>query len=587
MIINWNGMTEKDLYDTKLYEKILLLDDDSEKNINEFELFKLAKLYKIKGDVEKKYNSFKNQFINNKKNSSIINFGDKAPVCKMSAPGYFKDENNCIRSFDKNILITATPIEPIAILKNQETGEELVKCAFLHKGKWDTFIISRETILHNGKITRIANKGVDVTSSSASILVGYIRDLLNSNDIPEYKSTSKMGWYGKDFLPYDESIEFDGEEDFKIIFDSLTSKGDLEEWKQKIGELRKNNIVLKMVMATSFGSPLLQILGLPSFITHLWGKSGGKKSVAGRIAMSIWGDNEKGKLMFMMNSTSNFYFRIAAFLNNIPCFFDELQTYNGDLNKLIMLLTEGIDRGKAKADGGVEKVKTWHNAFIFTGEDSASSYNSGGGTLNRLIQIYINKDIVDDGIGVCNFLKDNYGNAGKAFIDYIKELGEEKIRKLFKEKYDEIMELNKTEEKQAINMAVLLLADELACRCIFKDEKPLTSKNVEPYMFSKEEIDNTARSYEVFLDECEINKNKFNDSSTSEYWGVKDDYEITIITKKLQDLLTKSGFNYKKSLQGWTEKGLVEKYENGKFSRSLSKCGIKANYIVVKIKKEE
>lgn len=209
------------------------------------------------------------------------------------------------------------------------------------------------------------------------------------------------------------------------------------------------------------------------------------------------------------------------------------------------------------------------------------------GTLNRLIQIYITKDIVEDGIGVCNFLKNNYGNAGKVFIDYIKELGEDEIKKLFKEKYDEIMQLDKTEEKQAINMAVILLADELACRCIFKKEQPLTRENVAPYMFSKEEIDNTARSYETFLDECEINKNKFNDSSNGEYWGVKDDYEITIITKKLQDILAKNGFNYKKSLQGWVEKGFIEKYEDGKFSRSLSKCGVKANYIVVKIRRDD
>lgn len=378
MSIDWNKVTEKDLYDDKLYEKILLLDDNKLRNVNEFELFRLARLYKIKGTIEKNYNSFKKRIIDSKKGSLVIDFGDKAPVSKMFAPGYYKDENNCIKTFDKDFLVTATPVEPIAILKNQETGEELVKCAFLHKNKWETFIISREIVLHNGKITKLANRGVDVTTSSSSLLVAYIRDLLNSNDIPEYKSTSKMGWHGKDFLPYDESIDFDGEEDFKIVFDSLTSKGDLEDWVKMVGSLRENNVVLKMVMATSFGSPLLQILGLPSFITHLWGRSGGKKSVAGRIAMSIWGDNEKGKLMFMMNSTSNFYFRVASFLNNIPCFFDELQTYGGDLNKLIMLLTEGIDRGKAKADGGVEKVKTWNNTFIFTGEDSASNYNSGG-----------------------------------------------------------------------------------------------------------------------------------------------------------------------------------------------------------------
>jgi len=587
MNINWKQLNKEEVFDKNLYDKILQIEDFAEKSKAENCLFERTRELKCATAVKDTYNAYKKAYIIELKSNLAIDFGEKAPIQKMLAPGYYKDKDNCIRTFDKNVLITATPIEPIAILKNEETGEELVKCAYLHKGKWDTFIISRETILHNGKITKIANKGVDVTSSSASVLVGYIRDILNSNDIPEYKSTSKMGWHKNTFLPYDEGIEFDGEDDFRIIFDSLTAKGDFGQWKQKIGELREDNVVLKMVMGTSFGSPLLQILGLPSFITHLWGKSGGKKSVAGRIAMSIWGDNQKGKLMFMMNSTPNFYFRIAAFLNNIPCFFDELQTYGGDLNKLIMLLTEGIDRGKARADGGVEGVKTWNNTFIFTGEDAASNYNSGGGTLNRLIQIYINKDIVDDGIGICNFLNDNYGNAGKVFIDYIKEIGTEKIKELFKEKYNQIIKLDKTEEKQAINMAVILLADDLACKCIFNNQKPLTNTDVEPYLFSKEEIDNTERSYETFLDECEINKNKFGTDVTGEYWGIKDDYEITIITKKLREILENNKFDYNKSLQGWLEKGLIEKYKDGKFSRSLSRCGVKANYVIVKINKEE
>ena len=133
--------------------------------------------------------------------------------------------------------------------------------------------------------------------------MGYIRDLLNNNDIPELKSTSKMGWYKDSFLPYDDSIEFDGEDEFKPIFESITCKGNLEDWIDKIGELRRDNTILKLVMGTSFASPLLEILNRQSFVTHLWGKSGGKKSVAARIAMSIWGDSGKGKLMFLMDST--------------------------------------------------------------------------------------------------------------------------------------------------------------------------------------------------------------------------------------------------------------------------------------------
>lgn len=599
--INWEKIKLEHLYDEQLYKKIINIPNEEKRQEQEKKLQECAKIFKKSTKVMNNYKAFKSKFLKEQRQkeqtinqqkfmSSIIDFGEKAPIREMKAPMFFKDHSGYIRKFgdEKNRVVTSTLLQPICILRNNETGEELVKCAFLNRNKWNYFIASREVLTHNGKITRLANKGVDVSTENASLLVSYIRSLLTNNIIPESISTSKMGWFGNIFLPYDEGIEFDGEDAFRPIFESIKAKGDLEDWINEIGKLRVNNTVLKMIMATSFASPLLHLLNRQSFITHLWGATGGKKSVAGRIAMSIWGDNGNGKLMFKMDSTVNFYLRVAAFMNHLPCFFDELQTYTRNVNQLIMTITEGIDRGKAKVDGGIEGVKTWNNTFIFTGEEAASSYNSGGGTMNRLIEIYITKDIVEDGMGVCNFLANNYGTAGSVYIDYIKKIGKNEIEKIFNEKYNQLMAYNKTEEKQVINMAMLLLADELACRCIFKGEKPLTSEEVLPYMFTKDEIDNSQRAYEMFLDECEINSRKFNvDASYGEFWGTRNDFEITIVSSQLRKILNDNGFEYKKIQKDWARKGYIEKNSSGKYSTCLSKNGHRANYTIVKIRKED
>ena len=598
MNINWENLQKPDLYDVSLYQQIFDVPNSIERNLLRDKLFELAKKFKITGSIKENYFNFEKEQKNIKQANSIIFFGENAPIKSMIAPGYYKDNLNYIRTFDKNILVTATLLQPVAILKNKESNEELVKCAFLRRGHWAFFVINKETILNNGKITKLANKGVDVTSDSSRLLVNYIRDLLNNNDIPELVSTSKMGWNKDDsFLPYDEDIEFDGEDNFKISFESLHSKGDYNKWLEQISSDRIDNVPLKLVMATSFASPLLHVLHRQSFVTLLWGKTGGGKTVSGRIAMSIWGDSEKGKLMFSMNNTSNFYYRTAEFFNHLPVFFDELQTYSGSINKLIMSITEGIDRGKANIDVGTQKPRYWNNSFIFTGEESASDINSGGGTLNRLIEIYIQKDVIKDGIKTCDVINENYGFAGKIFIDYVKKLGKEKINEIFKDKYNKLMLFDFTEEKQAINMAMLLTADDLACQCIFKNEKPLEEKDVFKYMFSKKEIDNAQRAYDMFLDECEINKSKFKDfqkgyevnsiNSNSEFWGIKDEYEITIVTKKLRDILTKNGFNYNKIIKDWHEKGYIEKFSNGRYTMLLSKNGIRAYYTIVKIKIDE
>lgn len=245
--------------------------------------------------------------------------------------------------------------------------------------------------------------------------------------------------------------------------------------------------------------------------------------------------------------------------------------------------------GKAKIDGGVEKSKTWNNIFIMTGEQTASDINSGGGTLNRLVEIYTEGKLIKNGIKTCEVLEENYGFAGKIFVDFIKKMSFEELNGLFKIKYNELMALDTTEEKQAINMAVLLLADELACECIFDKETPIKASDVFQYMFSKQEIDNTERAYQVFLDECTINASKFNVDNVycSEFWGVRNEYEITIINKKLRDILTRNGFNYNKIIKEWANKGLVEKDNSGKFSMHLMRNGIKGNYIIVKNRSDE
>ena len=363
MTIDWENLKKEDLFDRKLYESISNIQDSFERIKQEENLFGVAKNFKIKSKVESLYKEVRKQSEINIRNNATIDFGEKAPIRNMIAPGYYKDSLNHIRKSekDKDILVTSTLIEPIAIFKNIETRDELVKCAFFSRNRWDYFIINREVIINNGKITRLANKGIDVTSDSSKLLVGFIRDLLNNNEIPEYKSTSKMGWHEGGFLPYDSNIEFDGEESFKTAFSSITEKGSYEKWYEQVASDRKDNIPLKLMMAASFASPLLHLLGRQRFVTLLWGDTGGKKTVAGRMAMSVWGDSREGKLMFSMNNTTNFYFRTAEFFNHLPVFFDEFQTFvkrGGDINGLIMSLTEGIDRGKADIDGGIQKIRT-------------------------------------------------------------------------------------------------------------------------------------------------------------------------------------------------------------------------------------
>ena len=121
-------------------------------------------------------------------------------------------------------------------------------------------------------------------------------------------------------------------------------------------------------MASSFASPLVERLGILPFVVHVWGGTGAGKTVGIMAAMSVWGNPEIGKLVRSMNATQVSLGRTASFLHSVPFAGDELQTIKSrwdNYDQLIMFLTEGIDRGRGKAYGGIEELKQWRCCFRF------------------------------------------------------------------------------------------------------------------------------------------------------------------------------------------------------------------------------
>lgn len=147
--VNWEQLSEQQLYDETLYDFILNSPNNSTRIKLEQTLLDVASKYKIKTTIRKIYEDYKKQKdlenqINKKqeelekRNNNIIDFGEKAPIRTMLAPGYYIDDDKFIRT-EKNTLVTSTLIQPISILKNLESSEELVKCAFLNRRKMGKF----------------------------------------------------------------------------------------------------------------------------------------------------------------------------------------------------------------------------------------------------------------------------------------------------------------------------------------------------------------------------------------------------------------------------------------------------------------
>ena len=479
------------------------------------------------------------------------------------------------------------PILPEMLIENVGTGIEKVVLTYRKTGTSPRqIIVERNVIAATSNIVKLANKGIEVTSENARALVRFLSDVITNNldVIPYHKAFSQLGWSELGFIPYTEDAVFDGEDVNRAVYSSVRSEGNFEEWKQFTLNARKN-ILIRLMMDASFASALISKVSALPFVFHLWGKTGTGKTVALKVAMSIWGDPRMGKLVRTMNMTQNSMMSTTAFLNSIPFAGDELQTIKSrwdNYDQLIMRITEGIDRGRMNELGNQRETKTWACSFLFTGEEPCTRLNSGGGAKNRVIEAEISDTLFDKIAGneAAAFVDKNFGYAGREFTDYIQTLDDLPDR--FKNLFLEVMNAAKTTDKQASSMALILLADRLANECIYENaEDKLEAESVKDFLASAEDIDLSERAYSYIVNYIARNWVRFEtgDSNHGEYWGQLLTDCCMINIDVLKKALAAEGFEFDAVKKSWAYKKYLELSKDGRYAMCTTCFGKKARYV--------
>lgn len=515
----------------------------------------------------------------------VLNCGDWVADDTGVKTTVYKESSDSVQ----NDRASTIPILPSELMTNAETGIEKIRIDFYKNGGWRYIICERSKVASTHEIVKLSDLGVEVNSENAKLLVRYIADCvsLNMDTLPHSTSISRMGWLDNQFIPYNQSIKFDGEREYKYLYESVDMHGNYTAWKEHVAGLRKN-ILLRLMMAASFASVIIErINGLP-FVFHLWGGTGAGKTVAMMVAMSIWGSPRIGKLVRTMNMTANAMMSTAAVLYNLPFAGDELQTIKekfGNYDKLIMQVTEGIDRGRMSYDK-LNATRSWKNSFLFTGEEPCTQSGSGGGVINRVIEIECTVPVVENGIETVNIVTQNYGWAGLDFVEAVKRR-QDTLRQDYDEFFQKIMDSTDTTEKQAQALAIMGLADKIAREVIFTDDEPLTAEILAKFATSKKDVDVTLRAYEYAMSQIDINQNKFTDSDVGEVWGRIEEDFVLVNKAKLIDILNQGGFDFNAVKTKWAQRGFLILSTSGRYIHQTKCHNIKGNYVKLKFFDDE
>ena len=499
------------------------------------------------------------------------------PYDSMQCKDWIASENGiCLRNPQTgymDILACYHPILPVERLKNLETGEEQLRLAYKRNGRWEEIIVPKVMVTSASKIVSLSGRGIAVTSESAKFLVRYLADVENANDdaIKVQYSSSKLGWIGNGFMPYDTEVIFDGDARFRQLFESIGEHGNKENWYRHIKELRRSGrLEIKFFLAASFASVLLRILdGLPFFV-DLWGETEGGKTVTLMVAASVWANPDESRYIGDFKTTDVALEARADVLNNLPMVLDDTSKTSSRIRDnfegFVYDLCSGKGKSRSNKELGMNRENRWKNCILTNGERPLNSYVSQGGAMNRILEVECGEGVYKNPQKTVETVKRNYGFAGKDFVRVVRNLGEDRIREI-QESFLQKLADDKKMQKQSISLSIVLTADQIATDYLFQDEQYISLEEARETLIDRNELSDNERCYRYLVDKVAMNRQRFDRDSNVEKWGAIEDGYAIFFSQAFDDLCRSGGFS-KKSFLSWADRKDLILTQGGKLSKT-------------------
>lgn len=490
----------------------------------------------------------------------------EGPYDNMYCGAWIAGEEGVYAQSDSQIEAVACyhPIIPVERMKNLETGEEQIKIAYKRNGTWNEIIVPKTLVTSASKIVSLSGRGISVTSENAKLLVRYLSDVENMNDsqIKVQYSTSKLGWIQDQFIPYDTDIVFDGDQRYRQLYDSVAERGNWKIWQAHMLKLRKTGRAeIKMMMAASFASVLVSILGGLPFIVDLWGETEGGKTVSLMIAASIWANPDESAYIGDFKATEVALEAKADMLNHLPMILDDTSKTSARIRDnfegVVYDLCSGKGKSRSNKELGINRENRWKNCILTNGERPLNSYVSQGGAVNRILEVECGEHVYSDPQETVEIVKRNYGLAGKRYIKALRSLGVDEIRRIQME-FQNALKDDENMQKQSMSLAILLTADRIATDCLFKDGEYITLDEAKEVLIKRDDLSDNERCYRFLQDKIAMNNQRFDLDTKVEKWGAIEQGVAVIYNQAFKELCRAGGFSDKAFLSWADRKGLIE-----------------------------
>lgn len=484
------------------------------------------------------------------------------------------------------------PVLPLERMKNLQTGEEQIRIAYMRNHSWTEIVVPKTLIASANKIVSLSAYGISVTSENAKLLVKYLSDVENGNEdhIPIQMSTSKLGWHEKDFIPYDQKIIFDGDNRFRHVFESIKERGSYDKWLTHIKELRATGrIEIKFLLAASFSSVLVSLVGGLPFIVDLWGETEGGKTVSEMVAASVWANPAEHSYIGDFKSTEVALETKADMLNHLPMILDDTSKISARIKEnmegFVYDLCSGKGKSRSNKELGVNRENRWQNVILTNGERPLNSYVKQGGAINRILEVECKTNVFADPRHTADIVRKNYGHAGKKFVEIIKEKGIDFVQAIQAEYLNELSDDEKM-QKQSISLSIVLTADKIINDHIFMDGCTISAEEARSVLIDREMVSDNERCYAYLIDKISMNGHRFDTTTVGEKWGVVEDEYAVIYATAFTELCQSGGFS-RTSFLSWADREGIIKTSSGRYDKPKKISGKVSRCVFLKLDRSD
>jgi putative DNA primase/helicase len=226
--------------------------------------------------------------------------------------------------------------------------------------------------------------------------------------------------------------------------------GTVQQWNERIAAPLAGNSNVHLCVGTMFAGPLLKFAHEPPGFFHIWGTSKIAKSLAGAVGQSVWGrpkvPGEADAFGASWTATAVGLERYAVLRSDVGAYLDEIgEGAPKAIRPAVYGLANGSTKLRATQDITLRPMESFRILGISTGEPTMEGYLSSGGERVpaglkvRLVDVPAEvqpdsafetcpRDQIEElGRQFYPLTKELYGAVGRAWLQHLVDVGEDKI----------------------------------------------------------------------------------------------------------------------------------------------------------------